>query len=300
MQPVLDAISRVGPSDANILITGEHGTGKEVVAQTLHAISPRASRPMIAVNTGALPEGTFESELFGHVKGAFSSATSDSRGLLRSAEGGTLFLDEINALPLSTQPQLLRALLEKEVRGVGSSHVYHVDVRIVAATSQDLESAVTAGRFSQDLFFTLSSARIEAPPLRSVKDDIPVIAMHCVRRLNRQFARNVRHIAPGAMAALMAYDFPGNVLELENIIERAYACGADDEIRLSDLPALSPATPASTPTAAACRTVEDFERGLVVEMLRAHSNDKAKAAAALGMSERTLYRRLKKHRLTAQ
>jgi DNA-binding NtrC family response regulator len=241
-----------------------------------------------------------ESELFGHVKGAFSSATSDSRGLLRSAEGGTLFLDEINALPLSTQPQLLRALLEKEVRGVGSSHVYHVDVRIVAATNQDLESAVTAGRFSQDLFFTLNSARIEVPPLRSVKDDIPLIAMHCVRRLNRQFGRNVRHIAAGAMSALMAYDFPGNVLELENIIERAYACGADDEIRLSDLPALSPATPASTPTSAACRTVEDFERGLVVEMLRAHSNDKAKAAAALGMSERTLYRRLKKHRLTAQ
>jgi transcriptional regulator with PAS, ATPase and Fis domain len=299
IQQVRDLIDKVGPTDSAVLIEGESGTGKELIAYAIHGLSHRKKRPFIPVNCAAIPADLMESELFGHVKGAFSSATSDSRGLFRSAEGGTLFLDEIAEMPMSMQPKLLRALQEKEIRAVGSTQVRAVDVRIIAATNQSLETAVQAGRFRQDLFFRLNVVGIEAPPLRRIKEDIPQIAMHFIRRLNRRFSRSVRNIAPDALDCLMAYDFPGNVRELENIIERAYALGADDEISLSDLPAVSPADQRSTPVTASCRSLEDFERGLVADTLRAHSNDKPKTAAALGMSERTLYRRLKKHRLSA-
>jgi len=232
-----------------------------------------------------------EREFFGDVKGS----TSDSRGLFRFAEGGTIFLDEVAELPMSMQPKLLRALEEREIRPVGSADPRHVDVRIIAATNQSLKAAVDAGRFRQDLYFRLNVARLEAPPLRSIKEDIPLIAMHFVRRLNRRFRRGVSHIAPDAMASLMAYHFPGNVRELENLLERAYTLGAEKEISLSDLPTISPATPAAPSVYGPGCTLDDLERQLVSITLRTYQNDKSKAAEALGMSERTLYRRLKKH-----
>jgi len=231
-----------------------------------------------------------ESEIFGYIKGAFSSATSDSLGLFRSAEGGTLFLDEIGEMPLTLQPRLMRALEDREVCAVGSLQPHRVDVRVIAATNQALTTSMQAGKFQEDLYSHLNSSRLETPPLRSIKEDIPLIAMHCLRKLNRQLGRKVRTIAPEAIAALTAYDFPGNVRELENILERAYALGADGEIKLSDLPSLRT-------TSETCRSLDDLEREFVAETLRVHSNNKSKAADALGMSERTLYRRLRKHRL---
>lgn len=288
VKQVQETIAKVAPTDTVVLIEGESGTGKELIAGAIHRLSPRSKGPFIPVNCAAIPAELMESEIFGHQKGAFSGAAGDSRGLFRSAEGGTLFLDEVGELPTLMQPKLLRVLQEKEVRPVGSSQVHHVDVRIVAATNQKLESAVQSGKFRQDLYFRLNVVRIESPPLREMKEDIPPLVMHFVRKLNRRFGRRVHSVAPDALAALAAYHFPGNVRELENIIERAYALGADLQITTADLPSLAVRGGASA------RTLEDLERDLIAATLEAHGNDKDKAAAALGMSERTLYRRLKK------
>jgi DNA-binding NtrC family response regulator len=300
MQQLRDLIAKVAPSDSAILIEGESGTGKELVAYAIHRLSGRTKGPFVPVNCAAIPAELMESEIFGHLKGAFSSATSDARGLFRSADGGTLFLDEIGDLPQQMQPKLLRVLQEKEVRPVGSTQTHRVDVRVVAATNQNLEKLVQEGKFRQDLFFRLNVVRIETLPLRTVKEDILPLAMSLVRKLNRRFKRRVQSIAPDAISALAAYDFPGNVRELENIIERAYALGADNQITLQDLPSLSklvaaPAVPA--PSKNSPRSLDDLERELIAQTLQIHDDDKAKVAEALGMSERTLYRRLKKHGL---
>ena len=229
-------------------------------------------------------------------EGVDSSDARYGSGILRSADGGTLFLDEVGELPIQLQPKLLRVLQEKEVRPVGGSQVHHLDVRIVAATNQNVEAAVQSGKFRQDLFFRLNVVRIEPPPLRRMKEDIHALAMHFVRKLNRKFSRQVSSITPDAMAALMAYDFPGNVRELENIIERAYALGANGEITAADLPSLVARsnTPANVAAASPPQNLEDLERDLIAATLKANGNDKLKAAQALGLSERTLYRRLKK------
>jgi len=298
MVQVKDVIAKVAPTDSVILIEGESGTGKELVAYAIHRLSGRSKGPFVPINCAAIPSELMESEIFGHVKGAFSSATADSRGLFRSADGGTLFLDEIGDLPLQLQPKLLRVLQEKEVRPVGSSQIHRVDVRLVAATNQNLERLVQAGKFRQDLYFRLNVVRIETPPLRGMKEDIVPLAMTVIRKLNRRFSRRVQSIAPDAIASLIAYDFPGNVRELENILERAYALGADSQITLGDLPALSKRAAAASPVSESpSRTLDDMERDLIGETLRTHGSDKAKVAEALGMSERTLYRRLKKHGL---
>jgi len=291
VQQLRDLIARVAATESPALIEGESGTGKELLAYAIHGISNRKKRPFIPVHCASIPAELMEREFFGDVKGS----TSDSRGLFRFAEGGTIFLDEVAELPMSMQPKLLRALEEREIRPVGSADPRHVDVRIIAATNQSLKAAVDAGRFRQDLYFRLNVARLEAPPLRSMKEDIPLIAMHFVRRLNRRFRRGVSHIAPDAMASLMAYHFPGNVRELENLLERAYTLGAEKEISLSDLPTISPATPSAPSVYGPGCTLDDLERQLVSITLRTYQNDKSKAAEALGMSERTLYRRLKKH-----
>jgi DNA-binding NtrC family response regulator len=298
MQQVKDTIAKVAPSDSAILIEGESGTGKELVAFAIHRLSGRAKGPFVPVNCAAIPAELMESEIFGHVKGAFSSAVSDARGLFRSADGGTLFLDEIGDLPLPMQPKLLRVLQEKEVRPLGGSQVHHVDVRVVAATNQNLESLVRSGKFRQDLYFRLNVVRIETPPLRTMKEDIVPLAMTLIRKLNRRFNRHVQSIAPDVMTSLKAYDFPGNVRELENILERAYALGAEEQITLQDLPPLTRGTtaaPASPETSSP--NLDDLERDLIARTLRMHNDDKAKVAEALGMSERTLYRRLRKHGL---
>jgi len=235
MEPVLHAIERVGPSDANILITGEHGTGKEVVARTLHAMSERSSRPMISVNAGALPEGIFETELFGHVKGAFTDARSDRIGRFELADSGTIFLDEIGNVPYWQQAKLLRVLETGEVERIGSSHTKHVNVRVISATNADLQKAVEKGQFREDLLFRLNTVEISLPPLRQRREDIPALAAHFLSRYAARYRRPIDGFEAAALQAMMQYAWPGNVRELEHTLERAVLMAHGDKIRASDL-----------------------------------------------------------------
>jgi DNA-binding NtrC family response regulator len=294
MLQIRDTIASVAPTDSAVLIEGESGTGKGVAAAAIHRSSARSNGPFVTVNCGAIPPDLLESEIFGHQKGG--GATTDSRGFLRAAHAGTLFLTEVDQLPSELQPRLLRALQEKEVHPVGGTQGYDVDVRIIASTKESLVAAVQAGKFRQDLLLWLSASRIELPPLRQIKDDMGPLVLHFIRRFNRDFGRHVASVAPDAMAALMTYDFPGNVRELENIIERAYALGARDEIKFADLPSLilERRGPADANAVFPSQSLDEFERELIVATLRTYDNNKEKVAQALGMSERTLYRRLKK------
>jgi DNA-binding NtrC family response regulator len=303
MQKVYEAIRRFGPTDVTVLIEGESGTGKELVAAAIHRLSARASGPFITVNCGAVPSDLLESEFFGHLRGAFSGAVADTLGLFRSAHGGTIFLDEIAELPPALQVKLLRVLQEKEVRPVGSTRSYSVDTRVIAATNKNLEAAIKDGSLRQDLFYRLNVVRLHVPPLRERKADIPALVTAFIRMFNQRFDREIKGIAPDAMAALHAYEFPGNVRELENLVERAYALGAREQIRLADLPALGgsvreevAAAPAVlTGRAGTVPTLAQAERELILRALELHRNDRAKAARALGLSSRTLYRRLKEY-----
>jgi DNA-binding NtrC family response regulator len=304
MEAVKDMLVRVAPSDSPVLIEGESGTGKELVAAAIHRLSARASGPFITVNCGAVPSDLLESEFFGHVRGAFSGAVADTLGLFRSAHAGTIFLDEVAELPPTLQVKLLRVLQEKDVRPVGSTRSYSVDTRVIAATNRNLDVAIKEGSLRQDLFYRLNVVRLFVSPLRDRKSDIPALVTAFIRNFNQRFNREIKGIAPDAMAALHAYDFPGNVRELENLIERAYALGARDQIRLADLPALGgatrpePAGPASAVPVTAAGTVPTLaqaERELILRALELHRNDRAKAARALGLSSRTLYRRLKEY-----
>jgi DNA-binding NtrC family response regulator len=296
MTRLKELIAQVAGSDAPVLVEGQSGTGKELVAAAIHRLSKRSREPFIPVNCGAIPPDLMESEVFGHVRGAFSGAISDTLGLFRSAHRGTLFLDEVAELPVALQTKLLRVLQEKEVRPVGSTKTHAVDVRIIAATNRNLQEATRAGHFREDLFYRLNVIRLVIPPLRTRKDDIPVLATHFLRHLNERFGRDVRAIAPAAMAALVAYDFPGNVRELENLLERAYALGANREITPGDLPALTASgAPAAAPDADRIPTLAETERDLILRALRRFDNDKAQAARALGLSPRTMYRRLKEY-----
>ncbi len=298
MQRVKDIISKVAVTDSPVLIEGESGTGKELVAAAIHRISSRAKRAFIPVNCSAIPQDLLESEFFGHVRGAFSGAIADALGLFRGADEGTIFLDEIAELTPALQVKLLRVLQEMQVRPVGSTKAYPVDVRVIAATNRDLERAMTDGSFRQDLFYRLNVVRVLLPPLRDRRDDIPALVSHFLRRFNRRFHRDVRGIAPEALAALSAYNFPGNVRELENFVERAFAMGAKDQLTLADLPALArtPATAAAPVTSVeTIPTLADVERELILKSLALLKDDKEAAARALGISRRTIYRRLKEY-----
>jgi transcriptional regulator with PAS, ATPase and Fis domain len=288
-------IATVAPSDAPVLIEGESGTGKELVAAAIHRESPRSAGPFVPVNCGAIPAELLESEFFGHVRGAFSGAVADSLGLVRSAHGGTLLLDEVGELPLGLQSKLLRVLQEREVRPVGSAKTHAVDVRVITATNRDLDAAVTSGSFRQDLYYRINVVRILVPPLRARREDIPALVSAFVRRFNERFRRDVKGLTPDALAALMAYDFPGNVRELENILERAYAFGAHGEITRANLPQLG-ATLQRDAGALDGRlpTVQEAERHLIVRALERYGGEKEQAARALGLNVRTFYRRLRK------
>src|SRR5262245_15871030 len=250
MQRVKEIIVKVAVTDSPVLIEGESGTGKELVAAAIHRLSARAKRPFIPVNCSAIPGDLLESEFFGHVRGAFTGAVSDALGLFRGANEGTIFLDEIAELSPGLQVKLLRVLQEMQVRPVGSTKAHPVDVRVIAATNRDLDRSIADGNFRQDLFYRLNVVRITLPPLRERRDDIAALVTHFLRRFNRRFHREVRGVAPDALAALSAYSFPGNVRELENLIERAYAMGAREQITLGDLPSLG-RTPVVAPVAAA-------------------------------------------------
>jgi len=294
MQPVLELIGRVGPSDANVMVTGEHGTGKEVVARTLHALSNRSSKPMVTVNAGGLSEGVFESELFGHVKGAFTDARSDRVGRFELADGGTLFLDEIANVPLNLQAKLLRVLETGELERVGSSKTRQVDVRVLSATNADLAVEVSSGRFREDLLFRLNTIEIRLPPLRERREDIPLLATHFLVLYARRYNKNLTSFDPAAMQALLDHVWPGNVRELDHAIERAVLMAQGNMVRPSDL-VLRPGRDGATRVEE--MTLEEVERHLIQKALARHDGNVSHAAKMLGLSRSGLYRRLQKYGL---
>ena len=296
MQPVLELMTRVGPSDANILITGEHGTGKEVIAQTLHRLSQRASRSLIAVNTGALPEGTFESELFGHVKGAFTDARADRIGRFELASGGTLFLDEIANIPARQQAKLLRVLETGELERVGSSTTRTVDVRMLSATNADLRAEAAAGRFREDLFFRLNTVEIHLPALRDRREDIPTLAAHFLVRYATRYRRQLSGFHPAALQALLTYAWPGNVRELDHTIERAVLMARSTQVEVADL-GLHAHTTAAVPLTLDDLSLEAVEALLIRKAMTRAAGNVSHAAEALGLSRGALYRRMEKYGL---
>jgi DNA-binding NtrC family response regulator len=289
MQPVLRVLERVRSSDANVLITGPHGSGKEVIAGWLHAASPRAQGPLVAVNGGGLADGVFESELFGHVRGAFTDAKADRMGCFELAEGGTLLLDEIANMPMGQQVKLLRVLQTREFHPVGSSRVHRANVRIVTATNADLAREVAEQRFREDLLYRLNTVEIHLPPLRDRQEDVPDLAALFLARQAKRYSKNIGGFTPEAMRALLEHPWPGNVRELEHVVERALLMCDCDRIGLDDL-ALRPAR-ASVQPALESMTLEEVEKHFIERALRLHPNV-ADAAKALGLSRSALYRRL--------
>jgi DNA-binding NtrC family response regulator len=295
MQPVLDLIGRIGPSDANVLITGEHGTGKEVMAQTLHALSTRASRPMVTVNAGGLSEGIFESELFGHVKGAFTDARADRVGRFELADGSTLFLDEIANVPLNLQAKLLRVLETGELERVGSSATRRVDVRVLAATNADINTEATAGRFRQDLLFRLNTIEIHLPPLRERREDILLLAHHFLRGYSQRYRKTISGFDSAATQLLREHPWPGNVRELDHAVERGVLLSTGPLVHAADL-GLRAAAPAGSPRLEEM-SLDEVERHLIQRTLARHDSNVSQAAKALGLSRSALYRRLQKYGL---
>jgi DNA-binding NtrC family response regulator len=294
MQPVLEVIERIGPSDANVLITGENGTGKEVIAQTLHALSARAQHPLVTVNAGGLSEGVFESELFGHVKGAFTDAKTDRAGRFELADGGTLFLDEIANVPSSLQSKLLRVLQTGEFERVGSSKTAHVDVRILSATNADLSQEIGSGRFRQDLLFRLNTVEIHLPPLRDRREDIPLLAEHFLSRHTQHYRKDIEGFDGAAMQMLKEHQWPGNIRELDHVVERSALMARERTISAGDLGLRL------TPDGARRleeMSLEDVESFLIKKTLARFDGNVNRAAEALGLSRSSLYRRLQKYGL---
>src|SRR5215471_3620500 len=294
MQPVLQTMARIGPSDANVLVTGEHGTGREVVARTLHILSSRSSMPLVAVNTGALPEGTFESELFGHVKGAFTDARTDRIGRFELADNGTIFLDEIGNVPMRQQAKLLRVIETGEVERVGSSRTKKVNVRVISATNTDLATAIAAGQFREDLLFRLNTVEIHLPALRERREDIPALAAHFLARYAQRYRVQVRGFAAAAMQTMMQYAWPGNVRELEHTLERAVLMARGDEVQVSDL-GLNLQRPQGQNLEEL--SIEEVEGILVRKALQRFHGNVSQAAEALGLSRGALYRRMERYGL---
>jgi DNA-binding NtrC family response regulator len=294
MQPVLQMIARVGPSDANVLITGEHGTGKEVVAQALHAVSLRSTKPLVTLNAGGLPEGVFESELFGHVKGAFTDAKTDRVGRFEMADGGTLFLDEIANVPLNQQAKLLRVLQTGELQRVGSSKTRQVNVRVLSATNADLNEEVTSGRFREDLLFRLNTVEIHLPPLRSRREDIPLLAQHFLQLHAQRYRKQLPGFDHTAMQALLEHTWPGNVRELEHAIERAVLMATGHHIAATDLALRSGRDGLRRLEDMSLEEVEAF---LVQKALSRFGGNVSQAAKALGLSRSALYRRMQRYGL---
>jgi DNA-binding NtrC family response regulator len=294
MQPVLELIARVGPSDANVLITGENGTGKGVVAQALHSISRRASKPMVTVNVPGLSEGVFESELFGHVKGAFTDAKADRVGRFELADDSTLFLDEIALVPLNLQAKLLRVLETGEFEPVGSSKTRRVEVRVISATNADLNEEVAAGRFRQDLLFRLNTIEIRVPPLRDREEDILLLAMHFLRQHAQHYRKSLSGFETAAIQVLLDYPWPGNVRELDHVVERAVLMTQGDLVRAADLGLRTGREGASR---LEDLSLEEVERLLIQKALARYDGNVSRAAEALGLSRSALYRRLQKYGL---
>ena len=294
MRPVLEVIARVGPSDANVLITGENGTGKGLVAQALHAVSVRAGKPFISVNMGGLPEGVFESELFGHVRGAFTDAKNDRAGRFELADGGTLFMDEIGNIPMSQQAKLLRTIETGEFERVGSSRVCRASVRLISATNSDLPSEVAAGRFRQDLLFRLNTIHLHLPPLRERREDIELLAQHFLKGHVERYRKAITGFDDAAIQAMKDYPWPGNVRELDHAVERAALMAQSKVIRAPDL-GLNVARDAAPRLEE--MSIEEVEAFLIKKTLARCEGNARRAAEELGLSRSAFYRRLEKYGL---
>ncbi|OGL16768.1 MAG: two-component system response regulator [Candidatus Rokubacteria bacterium RIFCSPLOWO2_12_FULL_71_22] len=299
MQEALSLVRRVAASDATVLIRGESGTGKELIAKAIHYASRRAEGPLVRINCAALPEGLLESELFGHEKGAFTGAHAMRRGRFELAHGGSLFLDEIGDLPPHLQVKLLRVLQEREIERVGSSHPIQVDVRLLAATHCDLEALLKEGRFRDDLYYRLNVVTISVPPLRERREDIPLLLDHFLSRFARENGKTIRGLTREARETLLRYDYPGNVRELENVVERAVVLTRDEVIGLADLPlAVREPEPDTGEAAGLPAAVEGLERRMIREALARADGIQTRAAELLGISERVLRYKLRKYGLS--
>jgi len=298
LQRVFRLVEKVAPTNTNILVQGESGTGKELIARAIHYNSQRADRPFVAINCGALPETLLESELFGHVKGAFTGAISNKPGLFRSAEGGTVFLDEIGEISQAMQVRLLRAIQEHEVTPLGSSAAVQFDARIICATNRDLEIEVAEGRFREDLYYRLNVIELRLPPLRDRREDIPLLIRAFSSRTAKDQKQDEKRIEPQAMAALINYNWPGNVRELQNAIERGFTLGGES----IDLDSLPPRIREAAQGQFTVRdpdglrlTLEEVERRYILETLATVNQDKTRASDMLGIDLSTLYRKLKRY-----
>jgi DNA-binding NtrC family response regulator len=294
MQKVFNTLQKVMRSDANILILGETGTGKELIARTIHAHSFRQDKPFIAVDCAALPEHLLESELFGHEKGAFTGASQMTRGLLELAHTGTLFLDEIGELPLVLQTKLLRALQEREFRRLGSEKMTSVDIRVLAATSRDLRAEIASKHFREDLYYRLNVITLELPPLRNRREDIALLANHFLRSFNEQYHRPVVSFSPQVMELMLTYDWPGNVRELQNLIQHAALLGEGSSVELADLPDYLKGDEELSFSVMREKQSESVEKPFLVELLHRHRGNVSEAAAEAGMTRKMIYRLAKR------
>lgn len=304
MQELVDRLRRIAPTNASVLIQGETGTGKELVAQAIHQNSPRKSKPFVALNCAALSENILESELFGHVKGAFTDASTDRVGKFEYAHGGTLFLDEVGDMPLATQIKLLRVLENSEITRVGSNDPVKVNVRILSATNRNLEDAILAGTFRQDLYHRLKVVTVRLPRLTERTSDIPLLIEHFIKQLAIRHEKTVRSMSTAARRRLMAYDWPGNVRQLRNVVESMIVVDYDEVLDVDDLPAelagpveTSDESTPGTLTSLVGRKLEEIERLFVTETLRFTGGNREEAATMLGIGERTLYRKIKEYGL---
>jgi len=298
MKRVIELIGKVAPTDSTVLLLGESGTGKEVLAQAVHRLSPRRDKPFIAINCAALPETLLESEMFGHVKGAFTGAESDKRGLFEEADGGSIFLDEIGDMSPLTQAKLLRVLQNGEIRPVGASVTKHVDVRVIAATNRDLVEAAKTGRFREDLYFRLNVIQIRIPPLRERLDALPALVKHFLVRLNARFGKNVRGVDEHAQVLMRSYNYPGNVRELESVIAHGVIMADGDMLTVADLPdsvRMGSGTRLALPDYASERvpTLSDIEEQAIRLTLEKVMGNQTEAAKKLGISRSTLWRKMK-------
>jgi DNA-binding NtrC family response regulator len=294
MRTVLELIQRVGPSEANVLVTGENGTGKGTVAQAIHSVSGRTGKGLVTVNAGGLSEGVFESELFGHVKGAFTDAKTDRVGRFELADGGTLFLDEIANVPLNLQPKLLRVLETGDFERVGSSRTRHVDVRILSATNANIADEVGSGRFRQDLLFRLNTIEIALPPLRDRREDIPALASHFLRQHAQRYRKNINGFESAALQALLDHPWPGNIRELDHAVERGVLMAQAATIRLGELGLRIDRDATSRIEDMSLEEVEGF---LIKKAMGRFDGNVSQAAKALGLSRSALYRRLQRYGL---
>ena len=298
IKKVIDFSKKVAPTDSTILVSGETGVGKELIARYIHHLSPRRDKSFVALNCGAIPETLLESELFGHKKGAFTDAVVDKKGLFEEANDGTFFLDEVGELSPSTQVKLLRVIENHEIRSVGSNETKKINVRVVAATNKDLTESVRNGRFREDLFFRINVIQIHILPLRERKEDIPPLIAYFLRLYNQQFKKEVTNISDEAMTMLLNYDYPGNVRELENIIQHAIVVAEGNTISKNELPSFVPARQSlPEPVAPAFKTMDEMEKDLIRETLLKCHNNQSLAAKKLVIGRTTLIRKMKKYKI---